>query len=131
MKATSIFRLAAGGIVLLVICMLLPGSPALSDGRGPDVQVQTEYNVGPVQTDASRAIDMAERVMMQNQQMAAAQLARIEAKLDKLTERIISVDNRLAGIEQHLGIVPLPAPAAGSGPGGPQPGATKPAKPAK
>jgi hypothetical protein len=116
MKATSIFKLAAGGIILLAVCFLLPGSPALSEGRQPEVQVQTEYNVGPAPTDASRAIDMAERVTMQNQQMTQVQLMRIEAKLDRLTDRINSLDMRLAGIERHLGILPPPPPVPSSPP---------------
>jgi hypothetical protein len=127
MKATSIFRLVAGGMILLAICLLLPGSPALSESRQPEVQVQTEYNVGPAPTDAGRAIDMAERVAMQNQQTTQVQLMRIEAKLDKLADRINSLDQRLAGIERHLGIVPPPPPVPSSSSGS-APRSSKPAK---
>ncbi len=109
---TGITRYQVVVLALLVFVFLILTSPATSDARKPEVQVQTEYVVGPVQTDASRAIDMAERVTLQNQQAIQAQLARIDAKLDRLTERMNSIDRRLAAIEQHLGISVPPPPAS-------------------
>jgi hypothetical protein len=133
MNSKSIFKFAAWGIILLAICFLLPGSPALSEGRRggiqvqPEIQVQTDYGIDPAPTDASRAIDMAERVTTQNQQMTQVQLMHIEEKLDKLTDKINSLDQRLAGIERHLGIVPPSPPVPSSSPVP----ASKPSKPAK
>jgi hypothetical protein len=99
-----------GGVLLTVAALLLlMGRSALSDGRKPEVQVQTEYNVGQYQSDTAKAIDMAERVALQNQQTTTVQLARIEAKLDKLAETLSAMDKRLAAIEQRLGIAPSPA----------------------
>ena len=122
---SNTIRLVAGGVLLLAICLLMPASSAVSEGRKPEVQVQTEYTIGPVQSDASRAIDMAERVTTQSQQITQTQLLRIEAKLDKISEKVDMIDRRLAAIEQHLGIVP-PPPAA---PAQPSPSrSTKPAR---
>jgi|GEM_PF-5744920 len=120
-------KLVAGCMLFLALCLLLPASSAFSEGRKPEVQVQTEYTIGPAQSDASRAIDMAERVTTQGQQITQTQLLRVEAKLDRISEKLDLLDRRLAAIEQHLGIVPPPLPVAPP----PQQSPAKPAKPAR
>ena len=109
---------------LLVVAMLVIGGllvmiPANATPRRAEVEVQTEYTIDGYQTDAARAIDMAERVATQSQQSNQLQLARIEAKLDRLMEtaagidkQLVRLDMRLAAIEKHLGIVVPPPPPA-------------------
>ncbi|HSV27188.1 MAG TPA: hypothetical protein VLH60_04775 [Sedimentisphaerales bacterium] len=105
--STFTVRFTAAAVAIAVVCLVPAGPQALSDGRRPDVQVQTEYIIGPAQTDASRAIDIAELVMLQNARMMQAHCARIEAKLDRLAERLDVLDKRLFAIEQHLGVKPV------------------------
>jgi hypothetical protein len=133
-------RLAAGGILAVAICLLLSGSSVRPDGRQVEVQVQGDYGVEPAQTDAGKAIDMAERVALQGQQATQDQLARIDAKLDKVLDKLAAMEKqsgnlgkRLGAIEQRLGMVPpqqaLPTGAAQPGLPVPQPQVAQPAKP--
>ena len=132
-------RIAAAGILAVVVCLLLGGAANRGERPPVEVQVQSDYGVEPAQSDAGRAIDMAERVALQGQQVTQDQLARIDAKLDKVLEKLEAMEKqsgnlgrRLGAIEQRLGIVPA-APAAGGQPQqvAPLPQVAQPAKSTK
>ncbi len=122
-------------MLAVAICLFLSGSSVRPDGRQVEVQVQSDYGVEPAQTDAGRAIDMAERVATQGQQATQDRLASIDAKLDKILDKLAAMEKqsgnlgkRLGAIEERLGIVQPSAIPAGATLPASQPQVTQPAK---
>jgi hypothetical protein len=132
-------RLIAAGVLAVAVCLLVPGFAARPGVPPVEVQVQSDYGVDPAQTDASRAIDMAERVAMGGQQATQDQLTQISGKLDAILDKLTatekqmaSLSKRMGAIEQRLGMVPPPPPVTVNPQPvvpAPQPQLAQPAKP--
>jgi hypothetical protein len=136
MAKRDTFRLVAGIVAVVAVCVLVSAQTDRPGYPRPQVEVQTsDYGVEPAQSDAARAIDMAEKVALQGQQLTQSQLISMDAKLDKIAASLAAMDKqmsvlnkRLANIEQKLGIAQptpqatAPAPAAQT---------TRPVQPAK
>jgi hypothetical protein len=113
--------LAAGAFLAVIVCVFLAGASNQPGRPAVPVQVevqQSDYGVEPAQSDTSKAIDMVERVAIQSQQATQDQLARMDAKLDKIIEKLASLEKqnsslgrRLAAVEQRLGVVPATSAA--------------------
>jgi hypothetical protein len=126
MSKNSVVMVVVAGIFVTAVCVLVFGAPNRPNPQPTyQVEVQSDYGVDPVQSDSSKALDLADKVVSQSGQATLDQLASVSAKLDRVLEKLDAIDKqnaslgkRLAAIEKHLGIT---APAAATPPAAPAP----------
>lgn len=135
MSKNSTVMLVVAGIFVGAVCVLVFGAPNRPIPQPTyQVEVQSDYGVDPVQSDSSKALDLADKVVSQTGQATLDQLASINAKIDKVLDKLDAMDKqnaslarRLSVIEKQLGIAaPAPTPQAAT----PAPQVPQPAKPA-
>jgi len=110
------YRIA--GVVGACVIVLCFSTSTGRDRKTYEIDAQA-YSVPATQSDAARALNAYERLLERHMDLTEQNLANLAADLKTLGEmfdhidaRLTQMDQRLARIEKHLGIVPVPPPPA-------------------